>query len=84
LIERLIVLSPGKEITLENLPDVIYVQKPRLKQGTRLKEAIEETERQLLEETYRNLGSWKKVAEILGVDRATVFRKANKYQLIKN
>jgi len=84
LIERLIVMSPGNEIALDSLPDSIYMRKHLPKQGTRLKDAVEETERYLLEETFREHKSWRKVAEMLGVDRATVFRKATKYQLIKH
>jgi PAS domain S-box-containing protein len=81
LIERMIVMSPGQEINLESLPDAIYVRKRLPKQGARLKDALEETERYLIEETYREHKSWKKVAEVLGVDRTTVFRKAVKYRL---
>ncbi len=83
LIERLIVMSPVNEISLESLPDSVYMRKHLPRQGTRLRDAVEETERYLLEQTYREHKSWKKVAEILGVDRATVFRKATKYQLLK-
>ncbi len=81
LIERMIVMSPGSEITLESLPDAIYVRKRLPRQGARLKDALEEAERYLIEETYREHKSWKKVAEILGVDRTTIFRKAVKYHL---
>jgi len=84
LMERLIVMSPGSEIKVDSLPDSIYVRNDRHpKPGTRLKEAVEQTERYLLEETFREHRSWKKVADILGVDRATIFRKATKYQLTK-
>ncbi len=81
LIERMIVMSPDSEIALESVPDAIYVRKRLPKHGARLKDALEETERYLIEETYREHKSWKKVAEVLGVDRTTVFRKAVKYRL---
>lgn len=83
LIERMIVMSPGDEITLESLPDSIYMRRHLPRHGTRLKDAVEETERYLLEETFREHRSWKKVAEILKVDRTTAFRKAVKYGLMK-
>jgi transcriptional regulator with PAS, ATPase and Fis domain len=51
--------------------------------GTRLKDAVEETERYLIEEVYKEHHSWNKVAEVLGIDRSTIFRKAQKYHLAK-
>ena len=37
---------------------------------------------QSLSETYKECGSWQETAKILGVDRATIFRKAAKYHLM--
>ncbi len=54
------------------------------KKGTKLKEAVEQTEAYLLAECYNECGSWKKVAEILGVDRTTIFRKVIRYKLGKS
>ena len=34
-----------------------------------------------IEEAYREHRSWKKVAEALGVDRTTIFRKATRYHI---
>lgn len=81
LIERMIVMSPGTVIGTESLPEMIYSKRRLPAKGTRLRDAVEETERYLLEEVWREHRSWKKVAEILGVDRTTVFRKAVKYGL---
>ena len=83
VIERMIVMSPGSEIGMESLPDSIYAKRHLPAKGARLKDAVEETERYLIEEAYRELGSWKKVAEALGVDRTTIFRKATKYHIME-
>lgn len=81
VIERMIVMSPGDEIGMESLPDSIHAKRHLPARMTRLKEAVEETERYLIEEAWREHRSWKKVAEALGVDRTTIFRKATKYNL---
>ena len=75
-------MSQGDEITLNDLPGLIYIRQPLHRHGARLKEAVIETETYLLSETYKECRSWQKLAEILGVDRATIFRKASKYHLL--
>jgi len=82
VIERMIVMSQGDEIVLNDLPGFIHVRQPIHQHGARLREAVIETETYLLSDTYKECGSWQKTAEILGVDRATVFRKAAKYGLL--
>ncbi|MDD5169428.1 MAG: sigma 54-interacting transcriptional regulator, partial [Syntrophales bacterium] len=83
VIERMIVMSPGNEIGLSSLPESIYMRRHVPRHGARLKDAVQETERYLIEEVYQEHHSWRKVAEVLGVDRATIFRKAQKYHLAK-
>ena len=84
VMERMIVTAIGDELTVDLLPEIMgqkqFLPRPR----TKLKTAVEETEAYLLRETYAQWGSWQKVAEILGVDRTTVFRKASKYGLLRN
>jgi len=75
-------MSQGDEIVLNDLPVFIHVRQPIHQHGARLREAVIETETYLLSDTYKECGSWQKTAEILGVDRATVFRKAAKYGLL--
>ncbi len=84
VIERMMVMSPGNEIDLASLPESSYTRSPLPRHGARLKDAVEETERYLIDEVYQEHHSWKKVAEVLGVDRATIFRKAQKYHLTKS
>ena len=81
VIERMIVTAPGEELALASLPENISRKIFLPKRGTKLKEAVEQTEAYLLTENYKRYGSWQKVAEVLGVDRTTVFRKVVKYKL---
>lgn len=82
VVERMIVMAQGDDLSLDDLPGFVHEKKPPLPKGTRLKEAVAETETALLAEAYRECGSWQKAAERLGVDRATVFRKAARYGLL--
>ena len=81
VIERMMVIAPAEELTANLLPESIGNKKFLPKRGTRLKEAVEQTEAFLLAECYKEHRSWPKVAERLGVDRTTVFRKVVKYGL---
>jgi len=81
VIERMVVMSQRDEISIDDLPGFINVKLPLYRQGARLKDAVIETETHLLSETYKECGSWQETAKILGVDRATIFRKATKYHL---
>ena len=81
VIERMVVMSQGDEVTLSDLPGFINIKAPFYRKGARLKDAVIETETYLISETYKKCGSWQETAKILGVDRATVFRKAVKYHL---
>ncbi|EAX47947.1 putative PAS/PAC sensor protein [Thermosinus carboxydivorans Nor1] len=82
IIERLVVTTPGNEITADMLPQQVNARIPLPKTGTKLKEAVAATEKYLLTETFRQYGNWNKVADVLGIDRTTACRKAVKYGLI--
>jgi len=82
VIERMIVMSQGNEIVLNDLPGFIHVRQAFHRHGARLRDAVIETETHLLSDTFKECGSWQKTAKILGVDRATIFRKASKYGLL--
>lgn len=83
VIERMMVTASGDELDMMHLPEAICSQHYLPKRGTKLKSAVEQTELYLLTETYRECCSWPKVAAVLGIDKATVFRKAAKYGLLK-
>jgi PAS domain S-box-containing protein len=81
IVERMMVTAPGEEITMNLVPETILDKNFFPKRVTKLKDAVEQTEKYLLSENYKEYGSWQKVAEILGIDRTTVFRKIVKYEL---
>ena len=83
VIERMMITSSEDELSVNLLPETIRQQGILPKKGTKLKEAVTQTEIYVLQETYKEYQSWQKVAEILGVDRTTIFRKATKYGLLK-
>lgn len=83
VIERMMVTAPGEFLTVELIPETILNKVFLPKRGTKLKEAAEQAESYLLEECYKECGSWQKVADSLGIDRTTVFRKVARYKLEK-
>ena len=83
VIERIVVISPGSEITTDDLPDAVRSKEFLPEIGTKLKDAVMETEKYLLSKTYKKYGSWQKVSEILGVNLSTLYRKATRYHLLE-
>ncbi|MBP2652740.1 MAG: norR 3 [Firmicutes bacterium] len=81
VIERMMVTTPENELTVASVPNSVLHGRVLPKIGTGLKEAVAHTEKLLLEEAFREHGSWNKVAEVLEIDRTTAFRKAVKYGL---
>lgn len=84
VIERLVVTTPRDEITPDDLPLNIRTKKYIPKYGTKLKEAVAETETYMLLDAYQKSGSWLGAAKMLGVNFSTIYRKARKYKLIKD
>lgn len=84
VIERMMVTAAEDELGVELLPETIYSKAFFPRRGTKLKTAVEETEAYLLSETYQEYRCWQKVAEVLGVNRTTVFRKAARYGLTRS
>lgn len=83
IVERMMVTAPSEEITVNLVPETIMDKNFFPKRATKLKDAVEQTEKYLLSENYKEYGSWQKVAEVLGIDRTTVFRKVTRYKLEK-
>jgi transcriptional regulator of acetoin/glycerol metabolism len=77
------VTSEHSELTTAHLPEFLASKEFLPKPGTKLRAAMERAEEYLLAETFRDCGCWSKVAEILGIDRATVYRKARRHGLLK-
>ncbi len=80
LVERLVVMSPGRMIELTDLPGTIIENKsllPTLVKDKGLKEAVREFETQLIEMAVDKYGSQAKAAQALKVSQATITRKRN-------
>ncbi|WP_174377952.1 sigma 54-interacting transcriptional regulator [Desulfitobacterium metallireducens] len=73
VMERMMIISIEDELSVNLLPEIIQRQIPLPKRGTKLKDAVKQTEIYLIEEAFKEYGSLQKVAEVLGVDRTTIF-----------
>lgn len=82
LIERLVVTTPQDKISLEHLP---MEYKKSIKENTNqpisLKDAVEETERKLLEKAAKKYGNTYEIARALKTSQPTVVRKLKKYNI---
>lgn len=84
VIERLVVLSPGEQITLEWLPEDVKAQhfstqdKFFLDKDKKWAEIITEVENRVFLELARKGYSTYKMAQILGISQSTVVRKLQK------
>lgn len=86
LVERMVVITPGERITVEDLP--LHLAGGRgMEQGARiavsdivpLRYAVENVEKQLLEKAFARFKTTRKIARELEIDQSTVVRKAAKY-----
>ncbi len=84
LIERLVVTSPNQTISAQDLtawPE-LKLEKNTAEQGVlTLQEAVERTEKRVLESAFSFCKSTYEVAKVLGVSQPTIVRKAAKYGL---
>lgn len=85
MIEMLSITTKGNLIDIENLPEKV-IRDPGKSSGAvsinylaPLQTALEETKEKLIRMALKQGGNQKKAAEILGVDRSTITRKANEY-----
>ncbi|WP_407306495.1 sigma 54-interacting transcriptional regulator [Desulfosporosinus sp. SB140] len=83
IIERLMITTNENELSVDLLPETIYRKDVLPEYGTQLQDAAAQAEAYLISKTYREWGSWAKVAEILGVNKSTIYRKALKHGLLK-
>ena len=88
MIERVVVVTPGKEISRESLPARLTRaghSKSAARYGeTSLKSAMEAFEKEILVQVLAEQGSTRKAARALGVNQSTIVRKAKRYQLKLN
>ena len=82
LLERLVVLTPGERIDVDDLPAQVQAppeSRPRGEEGWRLASAVAEVEHRLIAQALENFGSQRKAAARLGVNQSTLARKAKRY-----
>lgn len=83
LIERVVVVTQGREITPENLPAQLRESSvshplPRY-HYTSLKSAMNEFEKTVISQVLAEQGTTRKAARVLGVNQSTIVRKAGRY-----
>jgi PAS domain S-box-containing protein len=87
VVEQMIVLSEDDEIQINQLPICIRNHVAPGNAGRRnldrmpLRRAVEQTERQLIEQAMRKYRSTRSVARALAINQSTVVRKIQKYRL---
>jgi len=86
VIERAVVLSKHRQITVDDLPQNILsydpAEKPRAFKPQSLREALEEPEKRILEMALRqNNYNRQATAEMLQINRTTLYKKLKRYQL---
>ncbi|MDD3853896.1 MAG: sigma 54-interacting transcriptional regulator [Syntrophomonadaceae bacterium] len=82
LMERLVVTCINDIISVKDLPVNFQAGSNQSKDGKQLmplKQALENTERQLLENAFAHYRSSYEIARVLNIDQSTVIRKAQKY-----
>ncbi|MFC4801417.1 sigma-54 interaction domain-containing protein [Neobacillus sp. GCM10023253] len=82
-IEHLVVTAHKSLLSLEDLPIAMdqRIQKEFSQKGMPLKQAVEETERQVLSYALSKYKTTRKIAKALGVNQTTIMRKLHKYNL---
>ena len=83
LIERVVVVTPGREIHVENLPDSMFRPGPSTPRPqyahTSLKAAMDDFEKKIIAQVLADQGSTRKAAAVLGVNQSTIVRKAARH-----
>ena len=85
-LERLVILSYGRNINIEDLPKNIQGQNQNIGVITinnivPLKKAVQEVESQLLALALHKYKTTRKIAKALGVNQSTIVRKINNYNI---
>ncbi len=84
VIQRAVIMSRGLYIEVEDLPfsEGEYVPKQEGIGGFSLKQAMEKPEKEFIEHTLKYFsGNKNKTAEVLKLDRTTLYKKISKYDL---
>jgi len=86
VIERAVILARGPYLTNENLPATLVENKPMTLPHNGvlpLSKALEEPEKRIIQNTLEQCGwSRRKTAELLQINRTTLFKKMRRYNLL--
>ncbi|MDD5653954.1 MAG: sigma 54-interacting transcriptional regulator, partial [Candidatus Omnitrophica bacterium] len=90
VVERAIILTKGPVITPEDFPDSLHQQKTKANEDAKednlnLKDALKNPERDLILKALE-AANWNrnKASAILGINRTTLYKKMQSYNLLKN
>jgi PAS domain S-box-containing protein len=86
IVEHLVIISKGNEITLEDLPDNLRTELNinkttdfTIRDGETLPTILERMEKKLIEQALKSNGTTRKAAEKLGVTQSFLMRRIKKY-----
>lgn len=89
IIERAVIMAKGDTIEKDNLPEFLQDMKAQAvpaieSKDLDLKDALKSAEKKIITDTLsKNKGNRKKAAEILGINRTTLYNKMRDYGLLK-
>lgn len=86
LVEQLVVLAPGKEIDLKDLPPHILMEESKINLGLyedewNLPKAVAMLEKEMILRALKVYGSQRKASVPLNIDQSTLARKAKRYRI---
>jgi transcriptional regulator with PAS, ATPase and Fis domain len=85
VVERMIIMTEGDEITMKHLPiqikSHIAPEAMSVIGDSSFKTTIEQTEKQLLKQALQNHKSTREIAKVMKINQSTVVRKLKKYNL---
>lgn len=83
-IEHCVILCNEREIGLEHLPKKLQMVDNKTTKANTLEEVVNEAERWALKESYETFnGNVDEISKKLNISKRTVYRKLNKYKIIK-
>ncbi|GAB4284596.1 MAG: sigma 54-interacting transcriptional regulator [Deferrisomatales bacterium] len=84
LVERLVVMAPADEVSLDSLPFAGLGdsrEDPGAADGRSLREILDDVEKRVLRDALLRFGSTHRVARHLGINQSTVVRKLRKHRI---
>jgi len=87
IVERAVILCKGERIEVDDLPEFfkeINKNQKKVKDNLSLKEIVKLSEKELIEKVLKECrGNRKKAAQVLGINRTTLYNKLKAYGILK-